>query len=81
MAITTNPPVEFDDNWYPERTAFDAEVKATANAAEAAAAAALPASNVAGLNTVGWVRAVWLTAAGTVPGGTPANTLVIRSAA
>jgi hypothetical protein len=52
-----------------------------ANSAQAKADAAVPVAAVAGLNTTGWVRGVWLSAAGLVPGGTPANTLVIRSAA
>lgn len=51
-----------------------------AGLAQAKADAALPASPVAALNTTGWVRGVWLNATGNVPGGTPANTLVIRSA-
>lgn len=38
-------------------------------------------ADVAALNVTGWVRGVWLTSTGNVPGGTPVNTLVIRSAA
>lgn len=34
----------------------------------------------AGLNTVGYLGAVWITNAGTVPGGLPADTAVIRRA-
>lgn len=37
--------------------------------------------DVAGLNTVGWGRAVFIANGGTVPGGTPAYTIVIEAGA
>lgn len=38
-------------------------------------------ADVAGLNTVGWGRAVFIANGGTVPGGTPAYTIVIEAGA
>lgn len=38
-------------------------------------------ADVAGLNTVGWGRAVFIPNGGTVPGGTPAYTIVIEAGA
>ena len=87
MTVTSNAPAENTDPWYAGRSTFDAELKATANGAETAAAAAqakadaaVPTSGVAGLNTVGWARAVFIPKGGTIPGGTPVYTLVVEAA-
>ncbi|UUG69596.1 hypothetical protein SEA_FRANSOYER_31 [Microbacterium phage Fransoyer] len=49
--------------------------------AQSTANAAVPAADVAGLNDVGWARAVFIPNGGTAPVGTPAYTLVIEAGA
>lgn len=87
MAITATPPAENVDPWFATQNAFDTQVKSTANGAETAAAAAqstanaaVPAAAVAGLNTIGWGRVVFIAKGGTIPGGTLPYTLVIEAA-
>lgn len=55
--------------------------KADTSALTAGLATKVNTADVAGLNTVGWGRAVFITAGGTIPGGTPVYTIVIEAAA
>lgn len=73
--VTANPPAENADPWFVARDTFDAQLKATANAAAQAVDA------VAGLNVVGLGRAVFIANGGTVPVGTPPYTIVIEASA
>lgn len=62
-----------------DNTADSAKPVSTAQAA--AIATKVNTADVAGLNTVGWGRAVFIANGGTVPGGTPAYTIVIEAGA
>lgn len=55
--------------------------KPVSTAQAAAIATKVNTADVAGLNTVGWGRAVFIANGGTVPGGTPAYTIVIEAGA
>lgn len=57
--------------------ATDAQSDATA--ALSGLSAKVNTADVAGLNTVGWARAVWIASGGTAPVGTPAYTIVIEA--
>lgn len=55
--------------------------KPVSTAQQTALNAKVNTADVAGLNTVGWGRAVFIANGGTVPGGTPAYTIVIEAGA
>lgn len=55
--------------------------KPVSSATQTALNAKVNTADVAGLNTVGWGRAVFIPNGGTVPGGTPAYTIVIEAGA
>jgi hypothetical protein len=55
--------------------------KPVSTAQAAAIALKVNTADVAGLNTVGWGRAVFIPLGGSVPGGTPTYTIVIEAGA
>ena len=71
-------PSQGQTNWFSDREDYDEVVENNIQETYDALDDKVDTSAVAGLNTVGWGRAVFIENGGTVPPGTPDYTIVIE---